>query len=418
MNRPLRWLLLLSLASTACAQAGSQALGTLRLDAGKHDRHAPLIVLRARLADLVGGKLTAEQLARGALTLTCTTLPQAELPAQWDPAADWAPESDAGALVFRIPSDLAAGQKHTLSLAFSETPAPTQLAIEDQEGKRLLFSCGRKPVLTYNYAPVPHPGGNKVFDRPCYCHPVWSPAGVVVTDDFPKDHPHQRGLFFAWVKVKAGTRHADFWNLGKRTGRTTFEKLSHVAAGPVVASITSHNLLLAQGHPAIRERLILRVWNQPGGPWVLDVLVRHDAIDGPVVLEKNYYGGIAYRGAREWADPAKLAMLTSEGRDRKTGNFATSRWVDTHGTIGGRRVGVVVLDHPSNPRHPQPNRLHPKVPYVGYILPQKAPYTIEVGKPLTLQYRFVVHDGELPQARIEAYARDLAEPASLAWQPN
>ena len=56
------------------------------------------------------------------------------------------------------------------------------------------------------------------------------------------------------------------------------------------------------------------------------------------------------------------------------------------------------------------------MPYVGYVLPQKAPYTIEPGTPLTLRYRFLVYDGAPDKARNDRMARDLAQPPTLTWR--
>ncbi|MFC1805945.1 PmoA family protein [Planctomycetota bacterium] len=415
MKLPLRLAIALVIAASAAAEARAVKLGTLTVEAGEHEREGTLVVFPCKLADLVGDRLTPEQLAKGSLRLTSDWMDSTFIPAQWDPLADHDPDPRTGALVLMLKGKAAPKTELPMTLTFDDRPGSTPLAVEDRDEKHLVFTCGGKGVLRYNYGVMKHAGGNTVYDRPCYIHPAWTPDGVVVTDDFPKDHYHQRGIFFAWVKTTCGDLHADYWNLGKKTGRTTFDKLTNVSAGPVVATMCSHNVLLAHEKPAIRERLIVRVWSL-GGPWIFDVLVRHDAIDKPVTLDKNYYGGMAYRGAREWCDREKVAMLTSEGNDRKTGNLKHSRWVDTFGTIGGKPSGVVVFDHPSNPRHPQRNRLHPKVPYVGYILPQTAPYTIERGKPLTLQYRFLVYDGQPDQARNDRIARDLAEPPKVTWQ--
>src|SRR5512139_2330028 len=42
-------------------------------------------------------------------------------------------------------------------------------------------------------------------------HPIYGLDGEVLTDDFPKDHYHHRGLFWAWPHVKTGGKEYDLW---------------------------------------------------------------------------------------------------------------------------------------------------------------------------------------------------------------
>ena len=38
-----------------------------------------------------------------------------------------------------------------------------------------------------------------------------------MTDDFPPDHAHQHGLFFAWVSTSFDGHDVDFWNQSKKS---------------------------------------------------------------------------------------------------------------------------------------------------------------------------------------------------------
>jgi hypothetical protein len=54
-----------------------------------------------------------------------------------------------------------------------------------------------RPVMMYQ-AGIRIGGGTPDEKRRCcYVHPVYAPNGAVVTDDFPKDHWHHRGIFWA-----------------------------------------------------------------------------------------------------------------------------------------------------------------------------------------------------------------------------
>src|SRR5256714_7531531 len=65
------------------------------------------------------------------------------------------------------------------------------------EGRMELRESG-KPALVYNYGVQSREGAPEDRKRCCYIFPVYTPAGVSMLDDFPRDHWHHRGLFWAW----------------------------------------------------------------------------------------------------------------------------------------------------------------------------------------------------------------------------
>ena len=94
----------------------------------------------------------------------------------------------------------------------------------------------------------------------------------MVTDDFPPDHAHQHGLFFAWVNTTFDGRKVDFWNQHNRTGRVgndpddpgpTFN------GGPIRAEFSAalrHDDLTAPGGPApvLDETWAITAYDIPG----------------------------------------------------------------------------------------------------------------------------------------------------------
>lgn len=68
---------------------------------------------------------------------------------------------------------------------------------------------GNKSVLFYQIQPK---SINGEFLRNNYIHPLHGLDGSVLTEDFPEDHPHHRGVFWAWHQVIVGnTRLGDSW---------------------------------------------------------------------------------------------------------------------------------------------------------------------------------------------------------------
>jgi len=54
---------------------------------------------------------------------------------------------------------------------------------------------------------------NNKYPRANYIHPLIGMDGDTITEDFPKDHPHHRGIFWAWHQLYVGEeRLADPWD--------------------------------------------------------------------------------------------------------------------------------------------------------------------------------------------------------------
>jgi hypothetical protein len=132
------------------------------------------------------------------------------------------------------------------------------------------------------------------------------------------------------------------------------------------------------------------------------------------------------RGHRDWFDPSvkgnnppdparsgKSDFLTSEGKNRATGNHTRPNWVDLAGEVSGQPAGVALLDHPANFGFPQPVRLHPNKPYFCFAPMVLDRFEIVPGQEYVSHYRFVVHDGMPDVRELERRWHDYAEPPAV-----
>lgn len=274
-----------------------------------------------------------------------------------------------------------------------------------------------RPVLQYNAAVVPSEDPQEpAFRRSGFIHPLYDPAGRVVTDAMPPDHMHQHALMNAWVNTTFEGRHVDFWNSGKHEGEVrdahgnTLEE-----SGPVSGSFAAkleHAELTPSGgaKTALRETWRVYVYAHADG-WLFDIeSTQRCAADSPVTINEYHYGGMALRGAREWFQDRPCQFLTSEGKGRKDGNHTRPNWVEMSGDLGDHKSGIVVFCHPDNFRAPQPVRLHPDKPYFCFAPMVLGSFTIEPGKPYVSKYRYFVHTGEPDAKRNEALWHDFADP--------
>jgi hypothetical protein len=294
-----------------------------------------------------------------------------------------------------------------------------EVEVVDVDGKRLDFSAGGKRVVRYHYGHVDPPAGVKPeFGRSGYLHPVWDPAGRVVTNDVPPNHLHHHGIWFPWTSSEFEGRKTDFWNSGAKQGKVECVKVEGSGSGPVFGWLRARQRHVALTGPAGPKAALDEIWElrvyAPVGRHVFDLTSTQTcATDAPLVIRKYHYGGLGLRGSGAWEGKEGVAFLTSEGKTRKDGNETAGRWVVMSGPIDGRPSSIGILCHPSNFRAPQPMRLHPSEPFFCYAPSQGGDFSIEPGKPYVSRYRFVIADGVLDAEEMERRWKDWTGPGDV-----
>jgi hypothetical protein len=282
-------------------------------------------------------------------------------------------------------------------VAAATTARSGRVELESKDG-RIDVRVAGKPFFTYHEKPVEAVGRDPLFTRGAYIHPVHAPNGAVVTDDFADDHPHQRGVFFAWTKTEVGSLHPDFWNLGSGLGRVRCERTSVFGDKESRLGFRAWHLWEMKDEdawkPAIDETWEVTVPAQQEENAFRFDLVSRQKPRVNIHLPEHRYGGMAVRGARQWlTEKGVWKVLTSEGKDSKTADATRGRWVDQSGPIGPQTAGITQLEHPANPGAPTMLRVPPDHPYAVFSLPKGGPYTLEAGKEYVFRFGFVTHNG-------------------------
>ena len=104
-----------------------------------------------------------------------------------------------------------------------------------RKGRKLRLEYNGNVIAEYQAeaADLPREGISPLYRRGGYLHPVFTPKGKLVTDDFPLQHTHHHGIWFPWTNARFQERKPDFWNMGGGTGRVDFVKLDKAWSGPV-----------------------------------------------------------------------------------------------------------------------------------------------------------------------------------------
>jgi hypothetical protein len=328
--------------------------------------------------------------------------------------------------------ELKRGEKRTYTLVSNAIAAVSRVLAETSRSQ-VELTVGNVPVLTYRTTktelPRERPDLKPVFQRGGYLHPVLSPSGKQITDDYPANHKHHHGIWFAWTHTEFEGRTPDFWNMGDGKGTVEFVALDKAWEGAVHGGFVSQHRQMdltekgAQPKTALLERWMVKLYavgmNVKPAYYVFDMDITDTCAHGTVKLPKYRYGGIGVRGNWAWNGKDKLNFLNSEGvTDRSKGEEGQTvgRWAHMGGLVDGALTGMAVLDHPDNVRAPQPQRIHPTEPFLNLAPQQAGDVEITPGKPLTLRYRFVVADGAPDKAELDRLWNDYAHPPKVTVQ--
>ena len=337
-----------------------------------------------------------------------------KIPAQWTP--------DESQLAWILSEEMPANSKREYKLTLepsSVATTPPEMRC-DQQDEQLKLTSRERPILQYNAALNSAPEGlDDVQARNGYLHPIQTPKGVVITDDFAPDHPHQRGVFLAWTDSQFEGKLINFWEIQDKLGRIEHARILQTVDGPVFCQLDVELRFLDVRDPSqfkevLKETWSLRAYAVEKG-FLFDLhSAQRCTTNEPLIVGPYHYGGLGIRGRRDWLDGASgFAMTTSEGLDRKQGNHSRPHWVDFSGAIQGESIGMVVFGHPSNYRFPQPVRLHGSKPYFCFAPMVAGKFEIAPNQSYDSSYRFYLYDGTPDPKRSDQIWQDYADPAKV-----
>lgn len=269
------------------------------------------------------------------------------------------------------------------------SPSPFRfLAVSEQS---LGLWEGDRPVLVYNHGVLNRAGLPADRARSTYIHPLYGLDGEVLTDDFPADHTHHRGLFWAWPHVQIGEAHHDLWMIQGVHQR--FERWLARETGPDTAILGVENGWYVGGKRVLREQAWFRIHRATADARAVDAEFRWEPAQQPVTLagaEGKSYGGLTLR----FAPRTQTVITTPLGQGPDDLAMTRLPWADLSARFAGRDTasGAAIFISPHHPDHP-PMWLtrHYGVLCVGW--PGVEPQTFEPGEPIRGGYRVWIHRG-------------------------
>jgi hypothetical protein len=318
-----------------------------------------------------------------------------------------------------------------LPLAAADS-APVSIAIARDHSD---FLAGKEFIGRYQFAAAT----SAPLAKP-YLWPLHGPGGVQMTRDWPMkkgavgestDHVHQKSVWFCHgdiipegleIKNKPkGVDGVDFWSEGKGHGRIICRQHAEPQISDNLASIVTINeWQTSDGRKLLDETRTIRLYNFGDTRlFVFDIDLHASVM--PITFGDTKEGSFGIRINDQITEKSGHGRL--ENAEGKTGMKdcwgQLSAWCDYSGALGGRTVGLAILDHPKNPVpacwHSRDYGLMAANPFgrARSGFPAMKGRTdlvrLDKGAHLRLSYGLLIHPGNAKQGKVAEYFERFAK---------
>lgn len=256
------------------------------------------------------------------------------------------------------------------------------------------FYQGDEPILLYHTATTATEDGR--YPRANYCHPVYGLDGQILTEDFPADHPHHRGIFWAWHQVYVDdTPMGDMWACEdfQWDVHTVHVLTSQPDSAALKAGVYWRSSRWKDGQePFVEETVTIRVHRVVDEVRLIDFDIEILALKEGIRIggsnDVKGYGGFSTRIVL----PSNIQMSDHNGAVTPQNTaVAAGDWMNFSGPFGNTASNFAILVHPCHPGHPRQWILRKSGSAQNVAYPGREPIPVSTSKPLILKYRLVLH---------------------------
>lgn len=287
-----------------------------------------------------------------------------------------------------------------------------QVTMQKQDDGILITENGNS-ILFYQMSPK---SLNGEYERNNYIHPLWGLNGQMLTEDFPSDHLHHRGIFWAWHQVVInGERIGDPWEIKDFEQQVTEVEFMSRSNGVGILKtevewLSDKFIKNGSKKPYLKENTILKVYPENMNYRRIDFEIRLTALVDHLQLggsedEKGYSGfslrlvlpdDVMFRGPEGPVQP-EVTSVESAG------------FVDISGSSGNnqQKGGVIIIDHPDNPGYPQQWILRNRNSMQNAAWPGNRLADIPEDEPLVLHYSLIIYSGEMKLKKISRLVKQV-----------
>lgn len=280
------------------------------------------------------------------------------------------------------------------------------------------FTEGRDSILTYQIIDKSLHG---TYPRSNYIHPLYSLDKKILTEDFPQDHLHHRGIFWAWHQLYTGdTRLGDGWEI--KDFRWEVKSVKELKGQGQAKAIEAEVFWIptqwinpeGNGTAVVKEHTTIKVYPAEDQYRQIDISISILALEQNMRLggseNEKGYGGFSTR-----IRLAEDTRFTSSAGNVEpdTNPVEAYGWLDISGSVGqdGAPAGLSILPHPKNPGFPNPWILRSVRSMQNAVFPHPGAKAVALShtQATVLRYRLLVHHGDPKVLDMEAIYDDYSK---------
>lgn len=275
----------------------------------------------------------------------------------------------------------------------------------------LTLYYGGQPCLAYQTSTLAY---DDTYPRSNYLHPVYGLGGALLTQDFPEDHRHHRGIFWTWHQLFAGeVRVGDPWlcegiqwevkavKADARRNLASIEAVVYWLPGPDAPPGIPDTLAREEVHIHIRQKgKDIRL---------LDFDIKLTAMAAGIRIggseDKKGYGGFSVR--LNTTNPLTFSNASGTVTPQTTAVEAGG-WVRASGNFNAllpEQTSVVMMCEPEELPQFQGWILRKQNSMQNPAFPGATAIELSQQEPLRFRNRLLLHRGDLKDKKVERLYR-------------
>jgi hypothetical protein len=288
-------------------------------------------------------------------------------------------------ILFNFPSLVSLSLIGVLLFITSGSSPAQMLRFEENKDRISLFE-GTKHIYSYQKTTLSHDGQ---YPRANYIHPLNNFHGSEITEDFPADHYHHRGIFWSWHQLYIdGKQVADPWECRNVTWEVKETKFK---ATDSTGTLNSEIGWLIGASEPVHEKLMITYRSHPGY-FVLDFNITLTSRTNNLEIggsdDIKGYGGFSPRF--KLGTPITFFSLNGDVEPQNT-MVQAGDWIGMRG-VGDDNTTVAIMYHPESTASLQGWILRSKLSMQNAVWPGRTRAKLDKGDSVDLKARIVVFE--------------------------
>lgn len=248
------------------------------------------------------------------------------------------------------------------------------------------------------------------YARNNYFHPVYDLGGNCITEDYPSDHLHHRGIFWAWHQILVdGKPLCDAWDIKNFSQNISQIEFTGEKDGNGVLKYTSFwHTNSKPDDPFIQEKTVVTIHPQTSSYRRIDFAISLRALENNLTIggstNAKGYGGFTIRLKTD----EKTQFTDSDKKKITPTNLAlpAGDYIDIYNPE--LKSGIFIIPWPQNPGGENEWILRQTGSAQNCKWPGRIPVDLSIEDPTLLRYTLIIHKRNRKKVPIEKIFKNIS----------